>query len=217
MWPGVPGSVSGTLLGRISTSSNTTPGVLALTLSPSAGLPRPSRRVDASRRAERRNRQAGGLVERDEEVAVGDEHAVGVHGHAAMPEARARGGAAARVVLPDLLAGHSVHRHHLHGGRGDVEHAIDHHRIALHLGGREVVAALVGPGHLELRHVVLGDLGERREASVARTAIDGPVGRCGGAGAQAGEQGEEQTGGSEAGRHAGIILGRVTSPGCSAR
>ena len=37
MWPGDPGSVSGTELPMISMSSKTTPGVLALTLSLSAG------------------------------------------------------------------------------------------------------------------------------------------------------------------------------------
>ena len=44
MCPGVPGRVSGTLLGMISRSSNTTPGVLALTLRPAGGRPRPSRK-----------------------------------------------------------------------------------------------------------------------------------------------------------------------------
>ena len=37
MWPGDPGSVSGTELPMISMSSKTTPGVLALTLRRSAG------------------------------------------------------------------------------------------------------------------------------------------------------------------------------------
>ena len=37
MWPGEPGSVSGTVLPMISMSSKTTPGVLAVTVSLSAG------------------------------------------------------------------------------------------------------------------------------------------------------------------------------------
>ena len=44
MCPGDPGIVSGTELPMISRSSNTAPGVLALTLSFSAGRPSPSRR-----------------------------------------------------------------------------------------------------------------------------------------------------------------------------
>ena len=44
MCPGVPGSVSGTLLPMISRSSKIAPGVLALTLARSGGIPRPSRR-----------------------------------------------------------------------------------------------------------------------------------------------------------------------------
>jgi len=44
MWPGVPGSVSGTVLPRISRSSKMAPGVLALTLARSGGMSNPSRR-----------------------------------------------------------------------------------------------------------------------------------------------------------------------------
>ena len=158
MWPGVPGSVSGTLLGRISRSSNTTPGVLALTLRPSAGLPSPSRR---STRPSRPNDGIGRpvvLSRAIEEVAIGDEHAIGVHGDAAVAEARPRRRAAARVELPDLLAGVGGHGHHLQRRRGRVEHAVDDDRIALHLGRGEVVAALVGPGHRELADVGRRDL-----------------------------------------------------------
>ena len=44
MSPGALGSCSGTVLPMISRSSNTTPGVLALTESPSTGRPSPARR-----------------------------------------------------------------------------------------------------------------------------------------------------------------------------
>jgi len=44
MCPGVPGSVSGTLLPKMMTSSKIAPGVEALTVARSTGRPRPSRR-----------------------------------------------------------------------------------------------------------------------------------------------------------------------------
>ena len=132
--------------------------------------------IDAAVGAEGRNRPAGGLVEGDEPVAVSDEHAVGVHGDAAMPEARARRRPAARIVGPELLAGVGGKGHDLHRRRGGVEHAVDDHRVALHLRGGEVVAALVGPGDLQLGDVLAGDLSKRGVARVARSAVHRPVG-----------------------------------------
>ena len=102
MWPGVPGNVSGHALGRISRSSNTTPGVLALTLTLATGRSNPSRR---STRPSAPNDVIGWPVlpvERPQEIAIGHEHSIGVHGDTAMTKSGTRGRTAARIELPDL-------------------------------------------------------------------------------------------------------------------
>ena len=47
--------------------------------------------IDAAAVAKRRDRVAGAFVERPEEIAIADEHAILVHGDAAMPEPRRSG------------------------------------------------------------------------------------------------------------------------------
>ena len=71
MCPGDPGSVSGTVLPMISRSSKTTPGVLALTLSFSAGMPEALAQIDAARPCRTTAIGCAGLrVERVEKAAI---------------------------------------------------------------------------------------------------------------------------------------------------
>ena len=85
----------------MSISSNTTPGVLALTVSAVDGPSEPFAHVHARRRSPNdRNRLAGLLVERPQLVAIREEHAIAGDDDAAMTEALVGG-------LPSL--GSNVH------------------------------------------------------------------------------------------------------------
>ncbi len=153
MCPGVPGNVSGTLLGRISRSSNTTPGVLALTLMPRGGSAKALAEVDSAVGSERCDRLARLPIERPQEVAIGHQHSIGVHGDTAMTKSRTRGRTAAWIELPDFGAGLRIERDDLHRRRRHVEQAVDDDGVALHFGGFERVMAVVGPGDLQLVNV----------------------------------------------------------------
>ena len=86
--PGVPGSVSGTLLPMMMRSSKIAPGLLALTLARSAGMPSPSRR--SMRRPHRgSDGLAGALVERVQKIAIAHKDAIVVDRYAAVAESRA--------------------------------------------------------------------------------------------------------------------------------
>ncbi len=130
--------------------------------------------VNASRSPERRDRLAGLLIQRVEPVAIRDEHAILVHGHAAVSESRGRRRAAAWIELPDLASRGRVHGDHLERRRRRVEHAVDDDRVALHLRGLERIVRVVRPRGLQLRDVVAVDLRERGIADVVDAAVDGP-------------------------------------------
>ena len=174
MWPGVPGSVSGTLAGMISRSSKTTPGVLALTLSPSTGRPSPSRR---SMRPFVPKEGIGWPrlpVERVQEVAIGDEDAILC---TVTPRCRnrVRAGRRARIEPPDLLAGRRI-RPRPPSSSASSRRARRRRRWGCsHLRVLERVAAVVGPRDLQGLHIGLVDLRQRREADVVLAAIDRPV------------------------------------------
>src|SRR5262249_48350892 len=120
------------------------------------------------------------LVERVQPVAIGDEHAIVVRGHAAMAEPRAAGGAAARIELPELPAGRCVQRDHLQRRRGRIEHAADDHGVALHLRTLEGVVRIVGPCDLQPGDVLAIDLRQRRIANVVGAAVHRPAQVAGG-------------------------------------
>ena len=105
MWPGDPGSVSGTLLPMISRSSKIDAGRAGADAQLLRRLIETFTQVDAAVGAEGLDRLAGLLVQRPEKAAVADEDAILVHRDAAVPEARRPARAVARIELPDLVSG----------------------------------------------------------------------------------------------------------------
>jgi len=162
----------------ISRSSNTTPGVLALTDNPSTG-DQVRAQVHPPVGAERRDLLARAPVECVQAIAVVEDHAITVT-TTPMTDARQRGRAVVGIEAPQLLARRRVEREHVHLGRRGVQDAVDHDRIGLHLRPVELVVRLVRPGHFQARHVGRRDLAERRVVSVVGVAaVHGPVGGAG--------------------------------------
>src|SRR4030095_15211281 len=77
------------------------------------------------------------------------------------------------IELPELLAGCRVQRDDVAGRRRGVEQATDDQVIGLE---RSLVAGLVGPGHVQARHVAPVDLVEGRVMVAGRVPdIRAPV------------------------------------------
>lgn len=58
---------------------------------------------------------------------------------------------------PDFFSGCSIQREGLHGGRNAVQHAVYNDRVGLDLAG---IGHLIHPCHLQLLHILRGDLGQ---------------------------------------------------------
>ena len=156
-------------------SSKIAPGVLALTLARSTGMPRPSRKsIRPSLPNESNGRPVADRARRENSGSVTNTRSLCT----VTPRWRKRprvAGAAAGIETPDLLAGGRVHRHDLQRRRRHVEDSVDDDRLALHLGAFEGVVRVVRPRHLELRDVPGGDLLEGGIAGVVLAAVHRPA------------------------------------------
>ena len=179
MWPGDPGSVSGTAAAHDQQVFEDRARRARAHREALGRLIEPFAQIDPAVRSERPNRSTRLAVERPEIAAIRDEHPIPVDRDAAVAEPAAGPGAAARIELPDLASGGRVERDHLQRRRRGVQHAVDDDRVALHLRSFERVARIVGPGHAQRRHVVAMDLRERRVADVVGAAVHRPT-RVGG-------------------------------------
>ena len=126
--------------------------------------------MDGAVFTEAADRQAGARVQRVEPCSGGredpsiDSRAFPVD-QATLPVADIALTLSPRVELPQHLPGRRIQRDDVARRRRRVEHAVDDQVVGLELS---LVACLVGPGHLELRHVGPVDLIEGRVMGAAR-------------------------------------------------
>src|SRR5579864_6130074 len=89
--------------------------------------------------------------------------------------------AVVRIEGPSKLAGCGIECDDAQLGRGGVQNAVDHDRIALHLRGVELVTGVEGPGDAEILHVAAIDLVQIGIANAFRAAaVDFPITVAGG-------------------------------------
>ena len=83
----------------------------------------------------------------------------------------------AGVEAPERRAGRGVEREDAKLGRGRVEDAVRHHRLALHLGSLEGILGVVRPCDLERADICRSDLRQGRVAGLlGAAAVVRPVG-----------------------------------------
>src|SRR5204863_367502 len=87
-----------------------------------------------------------------------------------------------RGEAPELASGRSLDRHDFQRGRGGVNYAVDHERVALNLRGiGPGLAGVISPREFEAADILRGNLLERRVVAGAFVAeVSRPVVIAGG-------------------------------------
>ena len=141
--------------------------------------------VDEAAFSKARRRFSGRGIEAEEMARGGIEDAaggpIGPIREAAIHAAGGFAGGGLRIKLPQLAPRRGVERDGSERHGGEINHAVDHERIALDGRAARLVAGVKNPRRLELPHVLAIDLLQRGKFGRAKiAAIDGPAAVAGG-------------------------------------